>query len=102
MTKASPAPFIHILAFQCPQCQRPVVEWVLSSLRSPESIDAATLNLKCSCGWSGVWLGAQARRHPVLAWPPASDPSADHEDPAGARRTLDAEGTGAEDTLNTL
>jgi hypothetical protein len=60
--------FIHILAFQCPQCEKPVVEWMLSPMRSPESIDGCTFHLKCSCGWSGGWLGAQARNHLVLSW----------------------------------
>jgi hypothetical protein len=84
--KSSATPFIHILVFQCPECERPVVEWLLSSLRNPESIDAATLDLKCSCGWSAAWLGARARRHLVLGWPSASEPSSDPDDPAGPKR----------------
>ncbi len=64
--QAGASTFIHILAFQCPQCEKPIVEWMLSPMRSPESIDGATFNLKCSCGWSDGWLGAQARRHLVL------------------------------------
>jgi len=83
MMKTHATPFIHILAFQCPECERPVVEWLLSSLRSPESIDAAKLDLKCSCGWSAAWLGAQARRHLVLAWPSAGEPSSDPDDSSG-------------------
>jgi hypothetical protein len=94
--------FIHILAFQCPQCQKPILEWMLSPMRSPESIDGCTFNLKCSCGWSDGWLGAQARRHLVQSWSASDAPPADPEVPVCPEQALDGEKKTEEDTLNTL
>lgn len=93
--------FLHILAFQCPRCEKPIVESVLSSMRNLESIDSAALNLKCSCGWTDGRLGAQARRHLVLPWPASDEPSAqDPEESAGDGDSAQQEPE--EDTLNTL
>ena len=62
------ATFLHILAFQCPQSRDPIVESVLTAMRNSEQIDGASFNLKCQCGWSGCWLGAQARKRIVISW----------------------------------
>ncbi len=97
--QADASTFIHILAFQCPQCEKPVLEWMLSPMRSPESIDGATFNLKCSCGWSDGWLGAQARRHQVLPWPASTGVPSAPQDPGHA---LESKVTGEKDTMNTL
>jgi hypothetical protein len=60
--------FLHVLTFECSRCETPVVEWALSSLRSPESVDGTMFQLKCSCGWSDGRMGAQARNHLTLPW----------------------------------
>jgi hypothetical protein len=94
--KAGASLFLHILVFQCPRCESPIVESLLSPMRSLESIDSTALNLKCSCGWSDGRLGAQARKHLVLPWPALSEsPVQDADEGAGEQ---DCE----EDTLNTL
>lgn len=66
--QADASTFLHVLAFECPQCEQPVVESLVSPLRSLESVDGGSLQLRCVCGWSGERLGAQARRHLVVAW----------------------------------
>jgi hypothetical protein len=103
--QARASTFIHILAFQCPQCQKPILEWKLSPMRSPESIDGATFSLKCSCGWSDGWLGAQARRHLVQSWSASDARLVDREAreaPGCPEQALDDEKKTEEDTLNTL
>jgi hypothetical protein len=100
--QAGVSTFIHILAFQCPQCEKPVVEWMLSPMRSPELIDACRFNLKCSCGWSDGWLGARARRHLVHPWSASDAPIADPGAPGCPEQALDGEKKAEEDTLNTL
>lgn len=71
--KASASLFLHVLAFQCPRCETPVVEWVLSSLRSLESPDGTTFSVNCQCGWADRLLGAQARGHSVTHWTTSND-----------------------------
>jgi hypothetical protein len=93
---ASPRTFLHILAFQCPLCEKPVVASVPSSMRSLEPVDSANLNLTCSCGWSDGRLGAQARQHLVMPW------SAPDESSANDRERGNGEEHREEDTLNTL
>jgi hypothetical protein len=95
MNASAPA-FLHILVFQCPQCGKPIVESLLSPMRSLESIDSARVDLKCSCGWSDRRLGAQARRHFVLPWSPSDEPSAPGGQEGGGEENRE------EDTLNTL
>lgn len=75
--KADASKYLHILAFECPGCQKPVLEWTFSSMRNLESVDATAFHPKCSCGWTDRWLGAQARGHAVLAWP---EPESSDED----------------------
>jgi hypothetical protein len=67
--KEGAAKYLHVLAFQCPRCGMPMVEWVTSPQRNLEATDASAFTPKCSCGWSGRQLGAQAREHLVLPWP---------------------------------
>jgi hypothetical protein len=99
--KTNASTFLHILAFQCPRCERPIVESVLSSMRNLESIDSAVLNLRCSCGWTDGRLGAQARRHLVLPWSASNESSVG--DPEESTGDLDsAQEESEEDTLNTL
>jgi hypothetical protein len=88
--------FLHILAFQCPQCEKPIVESVLSPMRSLEPVDSTELIVSCPCGWSDGRLGAQARRHLVLPW------SAPHESAPPDEEESSGEEDRAEDTLNTL
>ena len=64
--------YLHILAFECPRCETPVLEWTFSPMRNLESVDATAFHPKCSCGWTGRWLGAQARGHLVLPWSPSA------------------------------
>jgi len=98
---ASASEFLHILAFECPQCEKPVVESLLSSMRSLESIDSTKLTLRCSCGWSAHRLGAQARRHLVLAWSAPDEPFVqDAKEDSGEE--IGGEDGREEDTLNTL
>ena len=95
--------FIHILAFQCPQCEKPVVEWMLSPMRSPESIDACTFNLKCSCGWSDGWLGAQGpQASGRVHGPPPTRRLPILRSPSALNRRLTGKKKAEEDTLNTL
>ena len=79
--QADASTFIHILAFHVPSAKSPSSNGVLSPMRSPESIDGAAFNLKCSCGWSDGWLGAQARRHLVLPWSASTDASSGRPGP---------------------
>jgi hypothetical protein len=65
---ADSSKYLHILAFECPHCQTPVLEWTFSQMRNLESADASSFHPKCSCGWADHWLGAQARGHAVLPW----------------------------------
>jgi hypothetical protein len=74
--KADASKYLHILPFECPRCHKPVLEWTFSSMRNLESVDATAFHPKCSCGWTGRWLGAQARGHAVLPW---SGPESNHE-----------------------
>jgi len=68
--------FLHLLAFECSRCETPIVEWALSSMRSPESVDGTMFQLKCSCGWSDGRVGAQARNHLTMPWTaPPEEPS---------------------------
>jgi hypothetical protein len=93
---ATASELLHILAFQCPQCEKPVVESMLSSMRSLESIDGSLFNVQCPCGWSDQRLGAQARRHIVLPWSAPDQPSARDAEEGASKEGRE------EDTLNTL
>lgn len=72
--KADASKYLHILAFECPHCQTPALEWTFSSMRNLESVDATAFHPKCSCGWTDRWLGAQARGHAVLPWSGPMEP----------------------------
>ena len=78
--KADASKYLHILAFECPRCQSPVLEWTLSPMRNLESVDAAAFHPKCSCGWTNHWLGAQARGHAVLPWSGSAESSEEDVD----------------------
>ncbi len=65
--------YVHILAFECPNCGNPVLEWTFSPMQNLESVDASALHPKCVCGWTSRWLGAQARGHLVFPWPESAE-----------------------------
>jgi len=69
--------YLHILPFQCPRCQTPILVWTFSPMRNLESVDATPFEPRCSCGWTGRWLGAQARSHLVLPWSATQNLSAE-------------------------
>ena len=69
--------YLHILAFECPRCETPVLEWTFSPMRNLESVDATAFHPTCSCGWTSRWLGAQARGHLVLPWSASGEFSGD-------------------------
>ena len=74
--KADASTYLHVLAFECPRCKKPVVEWMLSTMRNLEAVDASPVQLHCTCGWTERLLGAQARGHVVLPWAaPLEEPS---------------------------
>jgi hypothetical protein len=64
-----PETFVHVLLFECSECGCPVAATVTSGNRNVEEVDAGSVELKCSCGWSGKALGIQARKHWVQDWP---------------------------------
>lgn len=71
--KADASTYLHVLAFECPRCKKPVVEWMLSTMRNLEAVDASPVKLQCTCGWTDRLLGAQARGHVVLPWAPLGE-----------------------------
>ena len=83
MMKADASKYLHILAFECPRCQTLALEWTFSPMRNLESVDATPFHPQCACGWTGQWLGAQARGHAVLPWStPESSEEESSEDEA--------------------
>lgn len=70
--KAEASMFLHILVFQCPRCDTPIIQWTVNSMRSLEGADGASYDPQCPCGWSGNLVGAQARSHLVVPWSKAA------------------------------
>jgi hypothetical protein len=64
-----PESFVHVLLFECSQCGGPLPSAVVNGHRNVEEVDGGSVELKCSCGWSGRALGVEARRHWVHGWP---------------------------------
>ncbi|HXU21751.1 MAG TPA: hypothetical protein VN788_14295 [Verrucomicrobiae bacterium] len=64
-----PEAFVHVLLFECSSCGCPVPAAVTAGNRNVEEVDAGSVELKCSCGWSGKALGIEARKHWVHNWP---------------------------------
>ncbi len=64
-----PEAFVHVLLFECSKCGCPVAAAVASVNRNVEEVDASSIELRCSCGWSGNVLGVEARKHWVQPWP---------------------------------
>jgi hypothetical protein len=60
--------YVHVLLFQCRNCERPLTAPVVAPEKNPEQIDAAECALKCICSWSGLFLGAEALRHWIVDW----------------------------------
>ena len=60
--------FLHTLVFDCPRCGDSVASRSLSTERSREAIDGATVQLHCPCGWTGQQLGLRAKEHSVESW----------------------------------
>jgi hypothetical protein len=60
--------FLHVLLFQCPQCDEPIATVKSTMHRSLEKIDASEMELTCNCLWTGKILGMEAKRHIVLNW----------------------------------
>ena len=82
--KVDASKYLHILAFECPCCQTPVLEQTFSEMRNLESVDATAFHPKCSCGWVDRWLGAQARGHAVLPWSAPGESSGEDVDEEAA------------------
>lgn len=61
-------PFVHVLLFKCPHCEKPTASVLPSSERTLEKVDGASFPVQCFCGWSGNLLGIEARKHWVEAW----------------------------------
>jgi hypothetical protein len=61
-------PFVHVLLFECPSCGAPIASAIATGERNPEEADARSFVLHCSCGWTGIQMGLQAKRHWVETW----------------------------------
>jgi len=61
-------PFVHVLLFECPHCQKPTASALPRGERSLEKVDGASLPVHCFCGWSGDLVGINARKHWVEPW----------------------------------
>ncbi len=61
--------FVHVLLFECSKCGCPIASAVASINRNVEDVDASSVELTCSCGWSGKVLGVAARKRWVQPWP---------------------------------
>lgn len=60
--------FLHVLAFDCPNCGSPICTQSLTPERTLERNDSASFRVACPCAWSGELLGVQARFHWVELW----------------------------------
>jgi len=56
-------PFVHVLLFECPVCNRPVCRAIATSERNLEKTDGRSFSIRCECGWAGNQMGLTARRH---------------------------------------
>ena len=65
---------VHVLLFQCPKCDSPIVASTLSEYLSLEMVEGMGFNLECKCSWLGQQLGASANKHLVEAWAASREP----------------------------
>jgi hypothetical protein len=62
--------YVHLLLFSCLECHLPIAVALISNERSPEKVNAQTLNIRCRyCGWFADMLGVTAKKHSVEPWP---------------------------------
>ena len=61
--------YVHVLLFECSQCDGPVTSAQVSEERSLEKVDGQPAPCQCnSCGWSGSLVGLHSRQHWVEPW----------------------------------
>lgn len=61
--------YVHVLLFECSQCNEPVTSAQVSEERSLEKVDGQPVSCHCNnCGWSGSLLGLHSRQHWVEPW----------------------------------
>jgi hypothetical protein len=59
---------VHVLLFGCEKCNQPLAIPIIHADRNLEAVDANSYDLRCSCGWAGKRLGAEARRRWSVQW----------------------------------
>ena len=72
-------PYAHFFRFLCRRCQQPLVISIASEAANLEKVDGDSYHVKCSCGWWGDLIGAEAARHWVI-------PRQDHQSVTTCRR----------------
>ena len=60
--------FLHLLVYQCQECDEPIALPVKSDEANLEGTDADLVDVQCRCGWLRKSLGMEAKRHLVISW----------------------------------
>lgn len=61
--------YLHVLVYECPECNQPIAISHLNEERNLESVDGRKFRISCpACSSSAEVLAATAKSHSVQRW----------------------------------